>query len=154
MILPIVRLLTLAEWIYFFENFFFSTLVFLRNQMPVILTFLNTRVPETLILGVGRTPNQTDSDVSSVASPKIWGAKVFDFRRITLYCFRYCLSKHKKTICSKTLWGPWSPRPPWLRLWVTWLSSVRRIYVRSYDQKKITKIRLKDNCGRFYDFLS
>jgi len=75
--------------------------------MLVILTFFNTRVPGTYILGVRRTPNQTDSDISSVASSKILGAKMFDFMRITLYCLGYCLSKHKKTICSKNFLGAW-----------------------------------------------
>jgi len=33
------------------------------------------------------------------------GAKMFDFRRITLFCMEKRLSKHKKTIFSKQLWG-------------------------------------------------
>ena len=32
---------------------------------------------------------------SNVTSPKIWVAKMFDFRPITLFCLRYRLSKHK-----------------------------------------------------------
>ena len=30
---------------------------------------------------------------------------MFDFRRITLFCLGYRLSKHKMTICSKNLGG-------------------------------------------------
>jgi len=52
----------------------------------------------------------------SVASPKIregpknlgW-AKVFDFRRITLFRLGYRLSKHKITICSENFFGEHGP---------------------------------------------
>ena len=50
--------------------------------------------------------------VSSVASPKILGDKRFVFRRITLFCLGYRLSKHKMAISSKNLGGPWPARPP------------------------------------------
>jgi len=46
---------------------------------------------------------------SDVASPetgggqKVWGAKMFDFRRITLFCLEKRLSKHKMTTFSKNL---------------------------------------------------
>ena len=54
---------------------------------------------------------------SVVASPKVWeGGKMFDFRRITLFCLEKRLSKHKMTIFSKNL-GGMAPFPPWLRLW-------------------------------------
>jgi len=33
------------------------------------------------------------------------GAKMFDFRRITLFCLEKRLSKHKTTIFSKNFWG-------------------------------------------------
>jgi len=53
---------------------------------------------------------------SSVASPKIGdqkfgGVKIFDFRRITLFCLEYHLSKHKMTICSENFGenGPLGP---------------------------------------------
>jgi len=52
---------------------------------------------------------------SGVASPKLWGDKIFDFRRITLFCLEKRLSKHKMTIFSKNL-GGMAPFPPWLRL--------------------------------------
>jgi len=54
----------------------------------------------------------------SVANPKIWegpkilGAKVFDFWRITPFCMGYRLSKHKTTICSENLVGTCPFRPP------------------------------------------
>ena len=54
-----------------------------------------------------------------VASPKTWegpkylgGGKMFDFRQITLFCFKKKrLSKHKMTICSKN-WGGHGPFGP------------------------------------------
>ena len=45
---------------------------------------------------------------SGVARPKIFGGgKMFDFRRITLFCLEKRLSKHKMTIFSKNLGGAW-----------------------------------------------
>jgi len=48
---------------------------------------------------------------SGVASPKIWGGKMFDFRRITFYLEKR-LSKHKITIFSKNLGGHGPFGPP------------------------------------------
>ena len=46
---------------------------------------------------------------------KFWGAKMFDFRRITLFCLEKRLSKHKVTVCSGNLGGAMVPLPPsWL----------------------------------------
>jgi len=42
---------------------------------------------------------------SGVASPKIFGAKMFDFRRITLFWLEKRLSKHKMAIFSTNLEG-------------------------------------------------
>jgi len=43
----------------------------------------------------------------------IWGAKMLDFRRITLFCLKKRLSKHKMTIFSKHFGGEWpSSTPP------------------------------------------
>jgi len=39
---------------------------------------------------------------NSVASTKVCGVKMFDFRRKTLFCLGYHLSKHKMTLNSKT----------------------------------------------------
>jgi len=48
------------------------------------------------------------------SQPKhLGGAKMFDFRRITLFCLEKRLSKHKMTIFSKRLGGSW---PLWLPL--------------------------------------
>jgi len=59
-----------------------------------------------------------EKTISGVASPKLGGGvKRFDFRRITLFCLEKRLSKHKMTIFSKNLGGPWPLWPPWLRLW-------------------------------------
>jgi len=44
---------------------------------------------------------------SNVASPKFGGSKMFDFRRITLFCLGYRLSKHK--ICSRNYGGHGPP---------------------------------------------
>ena len=43
---------------------------------------------------------------------------MFDFRRTTLFCLGYRLSRHKMTICSKDLGGPWLTSLPWLLLWI------------------------------------
>ena len=62
--------------------------------------------------------------INGVARPRIWGAKKFggakmsDFRRITLFCSEKRLSKYKMTICSKNFWGDMALLgPPWIRLW-------------------------------------
>ena len=50
---------------------------------------------------------------SGVVSPKIWGgAKMFDFRRITLFCVEKRLSKQKMTVFSKNLAGARLLWPP------------------------------------------
>jgi len=55
--------------------------------------------------------------VLSSSQHKNWEGEMFDFRRKTLFCVGYHLSKHKMTINSKNLsdHGPFGP--PWLRLW-------------------------------------
>ena len=45
------------------------------------------------------------------------GAKMFDFRRITLFCLEKRFSKNKMTIFSKNLGGHGPIDPPCLRLW-------------------------------------
>jgi len=52
------------------------------------------------------------------SQPKnFWGAKMFDFRRITLFWLEKRLSKHKMTMFSKNLGVGMAPLPPlWLRL--------------------------------------
>ena len=42
----------------------------------------------------------------------IWGAKMYDFRQITLFCLEKRLSKHKMTIFSKHFWEAWPLCPP------------------------------------------
>ena len=49
---------------------------------------------------------------SGVASPKTWGGKVYDFRRITLFYLEKRLSKHKMPIFSENLRGEWPFGPP------------------------------------------
>jgi len=45
-------------------------------------------------------------------SKNFGGGKMFDFRRITVFCMEKRLSKHEKTIFSKYLGGPWPLWPP------------------------------------------
>jgi len=61
---------------------------------------------------------QWRSQSKNLGEQKILGAKIFDFRRITLFCLEKRLSKHKMTIFSKMLGEPWLLCPPWLRLWL------------------------------------
>jgi len=49
---------------------------------------------------------------SGVACPKVWGGKMFDFRRITLFCLEKRLLKHKMTMFSKNFGGAWPLLPP------------------------------------------
>jgi len=50
-------------------------------------------------------PRVTLYTYSGVASPEIWGGKMFDFRRIKLFCLEKRLSKHKMTMFSKNFGG-------------------------------------------------
>jgi len=47
---------------------------------------------------------------SGVASPKFFGAKMFGFRRVTVFCLRHRFSKHKMTRYAQNL-GRWPPGP-------------------------------------------
>jgi len=51
-------------------------------------------------------------------SKKFWVTKMYDFRRITLFCLEKRLSNHKMTIFSKNLGGMDPFAGPWLRLWM------------------------------------
>jgi len=66
-----------------------------------------------------------------------WGDKIFDFRRITLFCLEKRLSKHKMTIFSKNLGGGVAPLAPWLRLCVDG-------YTRTPNQRKILRKKQKE----------
>ena len=55
--------------------------------------------------------NRNHHKPSVIASPKIWRAKMFDFKRITLFCLEKRLSKHKMTF-SKNFGGAMVPLPP------------------------------------------
>jgi len=63
---------------------------------------------------VKRSMSESVAMLSGVASPKIWvgqkfwGAKMFDFRRITLFCMEKRFSKHKIYIFQK-FWGSMAP---------------------------------------------
>ena len=52
----------------------------------------------------------------SLGRQKIWGTKMFNFRRKTLFCLGYRLSKRKITLFSKNLGGITLLADPWLRL--------------------------------------
>ena len=66
-----------------------------------------------MVLPSAQAPWLRRLQCSGVASPKIgkgkkiWGVKMFDCRRITLFCLGKRLSKHKITIFSKNFGGPW-----------------------------------------------
>jgi len=49
---------------------------------------------------------------SGVVSPKFGGSKIFDFRRVTVFCLGHRFSKHKMNGHAKTLGGPWLHGPP------------------------------------------
>jgi len=83
--------------------------------------------------------------ISSVASPKfgrvqkIWGAKMYDCRKITLFCLGYNLSQHNMTICSE-IWGIGPLGPPWLSLCLqcsqcAWISETTQYIVRNLMKK-------------------
>jgi len=62
---------------------------------------------------------------SGMASSKLWVGQMFDFRRATVFCLRYCLFlKHKMTRYSKYFEGPWLLGTPWLRLCMCGLYNV------------------------------
>jgi len=50
-----------------------------------------------------RTSGVTSSEI--LGGQKIWVGKMFDFRRITLFCLEKRFSKHKMTVFSKNLVG-------------------------------------------------
>jgi len=70
MIFSVEKLLTHAAWIQFFETGFLCQRYFLRIQMPIILTFFNTR--DLYTLGVRREHNQTNRDVTFSRSCGQW----------------------------------------------------------------------------------
>jgi len=50
------------------------------------------------------------------------GAKSFDFKRATVYCLGYRLSKHKMTRCAINLREAWPQWPSWMRLCFGWVN--------------------------------
>jgi len=55
--------------------------------------------------------NRVDHPAVAWPAQKFWGAKMFDFRRIALYCLGYRLSKHKGLYVLK-IRGDWPLGPP------------------------------------------
>jgi len=51
----------------------------------------------------------------SEGAKKFGGAKMLDFRQITLFCFGYRLFKHKMIICFENFGAAIAPEAPWLR---------------------------------------
>jgi len=88
-----------------------------RYSIEIKLVLTRTSVCQALVIILAKL---SCCPTSGVASPKIWGdkkfrgGKMFDFRRITLFCLEKRLSKHKMTMFSK-IWRVW---PLWLRLCV------------------------------------
>jgi len=72
------------------------------------------------------------SKLFAVAFPvqKFWGARMFNFRRITLFSLEKRLSKHKMTIFSKRC-RPRPLWPPWLRLWLFLMLDHTKPYVEN-----------------------
>jgi len=63
------------------------------------------------------THHQWRSQPKNLGGQKIWGAKVFDFRRIALFCLEKRPSKPKMIMFSKNLGRAMAPLPPpWLLL--------------------------------------
>jgi len=87
------------------------------------------------------------------SKPKYLGGwKMFDFRRITLFCLEKCLSKHKMTLFQIFLWGMAPLARPWLRLWFhlpslnkngVACSKQRTFDKKSRNSKSSCSIRLK-----------
>ena len=102
---------------------------------------------------------------------KFWGAKVLDFRRITLFCLEKRLSKHKMTVFSKHLgcWGVMAPFAPpgyacvlWsatffamgrcshidtkFRMQQDWALTFQRVFRKFAVQASTRKIK-NQNCG-------
>ena len=83
------------------------------------------------------------SSCSGVASPKIWGAKMFDFRRITLFCLEKRLSKHKMAMFSKHFGGTgprWSPLARPMPSYIT--ISINALVNKSVNHNHIWTYRL------------
>ena len=77
------------------------------KQAPNACAQLNTKWNEDRKEELCKLTCITKLHTSGVASPKIWGGqkiwgvKMFDFRRIILFCLEKRLSKHKMTIFQK-----------------------------------------------------
>jgi len=113
---------------------------------------------------VKRSMSESVAMLSGVASPKIWvgqkfwGAKMFDFRRITLFCMEKRFSKHKIYIFQK-FWGSMAPlgyaygnastslkNPLLLRVWPMCLSVKLHLCRLLFMQCKITWLVRLDLC--------
>jgi len=44
-----------------------------------------------------------------LGNKKFWGAQMFDFRQVTVFCLGHYISKHKTTGYAKTFLGEWLP---------------------------------------------
>jgi len=69
-----------------------------------------------LHLTVANTPDQSFSNQwrdqpKNLGAKNVGGAKMFDFRRITIFCLEKRVSRHKMTVFSKNLGGhdPFAP---------------------------------------------
>jgi len=97
-----------------------------RSLLPVLSTVFHSFLVATFIQTacISLVPSHVLSFATVISKqwrsqPKNWvgrknfgGAKVFDFRRITLFCLEKRLSKHKMTIFSKNLGGNGPFCPP------------------------------------------
>ena len=74
-----------------------------------------------------RGHDQWRSQSKNLGGKKFGDAKVFDFRRITLFCLEKRLSKHAITIVSK-IWGDMAPFAPLATPMVTTLPGASRSF--------------------------
>jgi len=56
---------------------------------------------------------------NSVASPKLWWGKSFDFKRATVFVWNTASQSTKWQDMLEILWA-WPLGPPSLRLWIWW----------------------------------
>jgi len=98
-----------------------------RNNLTICLFFISfywpqlfycppfpTVVPVSLetSMGSGRLLYLRLTVAAALPAQKFGGAKMFDFRRVRLFCLEKRLSKHKMTVFSKNLGGYGSFAPP------------------------------------------
>jgi len=88
------------------QLFFFQEMIKRLNETFAIQK--NSFLIWTCIL---KSEEMTHVRYSGAVSPNFWGAKMFHFRRATVYCLGHRFPKHKMTGYAKNLAGAWSAGP-------------------------------------------